>query len=187
MQASHQSAGTSVLENPTAGERIVFRRTARDTGGELVECDLYMRPGGGSPMRHVHAKQEERVEVASGTATYTFGRRRPAQLAASSSLVIPAGVPHRVWNDSDEELHIVVEFRPALDVEGLFEKLFALAASGRTDEHGRPRLVDRILLAHEHEVFAPSPPVGVQRTLVAALAPFARRLSARQDRVARMS
>jgi hypothetical protein len=29
-----------VIENPVTGERVVFRQTARDTGGELLQFDL---------------------------------------------------------------------------------------------------------------------------------------------------
>lgn len=34
------------LVHPVTGERLVFRRRSRDTGGELLEFDLLMAPGG---------------------------------------------------------------------------------------------------------------------------------------------
>ena len=35
-----------MVENPVTGERIVFRQTAADTGGELVAIDLSLPVGG---------------------------------------------------------------------------------------------------------------------------------------------
>jgi hypothetical protein len=35
-----------VLDNPVSGERITFRKTASDTGGELLEFDLELAPDG---------------------------------------------------------------------------------------------------------------------------------------------
>ena len=34
-----------VLEHPVTREKIVFRKTARDTGGELLQADMYLQPG----------------------------------------------------------------------------------------------------------------------------------------------
>ena len=35
-----------ILDNPVSGERIIFRRTAADTGGELLAFDLELQPDG---------------------------------------------------------------------------------------------------------------------------------------------
>ena len=65
------------LENPASGERITFRRTAADTGGELLAIDLELPAGRRVPGgRHVHPKQEERFEVVEGTMRFRLGRKR---------------------------------------------------------------------------------------------------------------
>ena len=46
------------LEHPVTGERMVWRQVARDTNGELVEGDLFARPGGHPAAAHVHPSQE---------------------------------------------------------------------------------------------------------------------------------
>lgn len=51
------------LVHPVTGERIVFRRRARDTAGELLEVTLYSAPTGFVPSAHVHPSQEERLEI----------------------------------------------------------------------------------------------------------------------------
>jgi hypothetical protein len=43
-----------VLEVPALGVRVEFRRTAAETGGELVEFDLVGRPRGFVTLPHVH-------------------------------------------------------------------------------------------------------------------------------------
>lgn len=51
------------LVHPVTGERIVFRRRARDTAGELLEVTLYSAPIGFVPSPHLHPSQEERLEI----------------------------------------------------------------------------------------------------------------------------
>jgi hypothetical protein len=57
-----------VLENPVTRERMVCREVARDTGGELLQADLSVGPGGFVAAEHIHAKQEDRFEVLAGVA-----------------------------------------------------------------------------------------------------------------------
>jgi hypothetical protein len=56
------AAGIGTAENPlvhpVTGERLVFRRRSRDTGGELLEFELLMAPGGFIAAAHVHPNQE---------------------------------------------------------------------------------------------------------------------------------
>jgi len=56
-----------VLENPVSGQRIIFRKTASDTGGELLEVEsVYTKPSPSRPPAHYHPYQEERFVVLSG-------------------------------------------------------------------------------------------------------------------------
>jgi len=56
-----------VIENPVTGERVVFCQTARDTGGELLQFDHYLKVNGIGPYEHFHPRQHERFRVVSGT------------------------------------------------------------------------------------------------------------------------
>jgi hypothetical protein len=47
-----------MIYNPVQNDWIVFRQTARDTGGELMRGELVVSPRGGNPL-HVHPLQEE--------------------------------------------------------------------------------------------------------------------------------
>jgi mannose-6-phosphate isomerase-like protein (cupin superfamily) len=111
-----------VLQNPVTGERIEFRRTARDTGGEALTFDYHLAPGGFAlgKIDHVHPGQEERFEVRSGT----LGVRIDGDewtATPGTRFAVPDETPHTVWNAGDSELHALVEIRPALNLETFFE------------------------------------------------------------------
>ena len=166
------------IENPATGERIVFRKTAADTGGELLLFDLFLKPHGFIPVEHLHARQEERVEVVAGSLRYRLGGREEG-LATAESAVLPPGIPHTLWNDSNDEAHLRMEVRPALNVETALETLFGLARDGKTGKRGMPRPLQGILLAREYELYLARPPVPVQKAVIAVLAPIARLLGYR--------
>src|SRR5436309_15825333 len=65
-------AGASdVVEIERTGERFVFTRRPRDTNGELLEIEFYVKEF--APPAHIHLKLEERVEVLSGRARVWIG------------------------------------------------------------------------------------------------------------------
>jgi hypothetical protein len=55
-----------VLENSVTGERLVFRRTAAETGGVVLGYELVFRPEGFVVQQHVHPSQSGRHEVVAG-------------------------------------------------------------------------------------------------------------------------
>ena len=58
-------AGDELL-NSVTGLRTVFRKTAEETSGELLQVDWIGEPGWTTGPDHVHPRQEERFEVLSG-------------------------------------------------------------------------------------------------------------------------
>jgi mannose-6-phosphate isomerase-like protein (cupin superfamily) len=160
-----------VLENPISGEKIIFRQTAADTDGELLAFELVLAPGGAVPGAHVHPEQEERFEVVSGTLAFRLGLKRVVA-GPGETVVVPAGRMHRFENAGDEPAHVLVEVRPALEMERLFETVVSLAREGRCLRSGMPKPLDLALFvrAFRREVRAPFPPALAVR---AALAPLA--------------
>ena len=167
-----------VIENPVTGERIVFRQTAQDTNGELLQFDLFLKPHGFVPLEHVHSRQEERVEVISGLAGYRLGGKEE-DLSAGQAAALPPGIPHTLWNNSDNETHLVMDVRPALQMETVLETVFGLARDGKTNDKGMPNPLHGALLAREYELFLAGPPIPLQRAGMAVLAPLARLLGYR--------
>jgi quercetin dioxygenase-like cupin family protein len=118
-------AGDELL-NPLTGERIVFVRTAADTGGELLEMDdFWTRPGHRAP-EHAHPEMQERWEIVAGTACFQIAGVQ--RTAGPGEVVLAApGVPHQAWNPSEQPVHLRIQMRPALRWEQFVEGLFALA------------------------------------------------------------
>ena len=164
------------IENPVTGERITFLETPRDAGGELLRLEWSLEPDGFLAGAHTHPHQQERFEVLSGTLGMRVGRRK-YRLSAGEAVVVPQGAVHRWWNDGDETVRGVLEFRPALDTDSLFETIFGLARDGKVSKKGVPTPLQIIALLDEYEdeLGIPLVPKRVQHTVVSLLAPLARR------------
>ena len=164
-------AGDELL-GPTS-RRLVFRRTAADTNGELVEVDAYYEPGGNPPFVHYHPRQEERFEVVSGELlTHVDGVERT--YGAGETFVLPPRSRHSMHNAGSEEVHFIWQTRPALKTEAFFETIFGLARDGKINEKGVPNLLRVAVFMREYqdEVRLTRPPFAVQKLLFELLAPI---------------
>jgi quercetin dioxygenase-like cupin family protein len=172
----------AVIENPPMGGKLLFRQTGRETNGELLQFDFYLRPGGTIAREHVHPQQEERFEVISGNVR---GRMGGEERTASPGDVVntPPGLPHVWWNDSDEEVHLLVEFRPALETESFFRIVFGLARDGKANRQGLPKPLQMavLLAAHPDEFYPAFPPVPVVKAFAFTLAPIGKLFGYRAD------
>jgi mannose-6-phosphate isomerase-like protein (cupin superfamily) len=170
------------LEIPVTGERLIFRRRAADSGGAVLSFEYFLPAGGSVQLAHVHPRQEERFEIVSGRAKIRVGRRL-LRATAGESVVVPRGTVHRLWNDGDDELHVVVEFRPALRTEQGFEQLFGLGRDGKLSARGFPHPLQTAVMAKEYrdEGQFPFLPAVVQRALIAPLATIGERLGYRAN------
>jgi quercetin dioxygenase-like cupin family protein len=165
-----------VLEHPVTREKIVVRKAARDTGGELCQADFYLQPGGFVPAEHIHPRQEERFEVISGTLR---GRVAGKDVSGSkgAKFVVPAGQRHVWWNSGEDSLHVLVEVQPALRTESWFETFFGLAQDGKVNRKtGLPNLLQMAVMmrAYRNELILARPPRLVQTLLFGLLAPMGR-------------
>jgi quercetin dioxygenase-like cupin family protein len=161
------------IENPVTGERLVFRKTSRETGGQAVVIETFVQPNGFVAAAHVHPSQEERFEVRRGSVGFKIGRKKIVA-GPGRRITVPAGTPHKFWNAGDDEAHFVCEVRPALQFESLIETMFGLAADGRTNRKGMPNPLRLAVIANAHfdTVRLPFPPAILQRIALAAGAPL---------------
>ncbi|WP_309572006.1 cupin domain-containing protein [Deinococcus sp.] len=163
-----------VISNPISGETFRFLRTADSTGGQLLELDCTVTPGGrvAVPLLHVHPKQSETFEVLEGSIRTVVGGIE-ATHGPGETVVIPAGVPH-IWENAsaDRPLRFRVRLEPPGHWEALFATTFDLARRGETLPDGRVPLVPMAVNLHhspEHFYLA-GPPVWAQKILFAVLA-----------------
>src|SRR5438445_9406012 len=156
-----------ILEHPVTGERLVWRKVARDTGGELLQADLYVAPGGFVAAEHVHPMQEERFEVLAGVLRLHIDGKEKTMRTGESE-VVPAGRPHVWWNGGQEELHVLGEFRPARRTEMFFEAYCGWAKDGKTNRKGLPNPLRLAVLvaAYQDELRLARPPFAIQIALV---------------------
>src|SRR3954464_3409783 len=112
-------AGDSIV-NPVTGERLVFRQTTRETGGEAVGGETHPPP---KPLLHrplpppprrpappapAPAAQEERFQVLRGSVGFKVGRRKLVA-GPGQRVTVPAGTAHKFWNAGEDAAHFVCE------------------------------------------------------------------------------
>ena len=81
-----------VIDHPVTGEQIVFRKTARDTGGKELAMEFRVRPGGFVAGAHVHPEQEERFEILEGTVRFRIDGREILDLAEALLVALDVGL-----------------------------------------------------------------------------------------------
>jgi quercetin dioxygenase-like cupin family protein len=161
------------IENPVTGERLVFKKTSAETGGESVLFECFVKPSGFVAAAHVHPFQEERFQVIDGTVMFRIdGQELPAE--PGDTILVARGRKHQFWNAGDEEVRFACEVRPALDFERLIETMFSLAQAGKTNTKGMPNPLRLAVIARAHfdTVRLPFPPVWMQRVGLALGAPL---------------
>ena len=171
------------LFNPATGLRTVFRQTAEKTNGELLQVDWIAGGPWTTGPDHIHPLQDERFEVVSGRLGLRVNGVEHV-LEPGDVVVAQAGAPHAAWNAGSEEVHALVDFRPALRTETAFETLAGLAQDGMTTSAGAPKNLFRLALVLRHfedEIYLARPPLAMQRVLLGAVAAVGRLLGYRPE------
>jgi len=161
----------AVLDLAPLGVQIELRRTAAQTGGELLEADVVGRPRGFLAQTHVHPRQEERLEVLDGGLELVVGGARHV-LGPGEAMTVSAGTPHRQRAAGAGPGRVRIQVRPAGDTEAFLERLAALAAGGGFLPGGIPRPVAAAELVRDFGAtagHAAAPPLRVQRALARAI------------------
>jgi quercetin dioxygenase-like cupin family protein/uncharacterized protein YndB with AHSA1/START domain len=159
-----------VLEAPKLGVRVEFRKTAAETGGELLEFDVVGRPRGFIAQAHVHPGQSERHEVIEGAMRIKLGGSARV-LGPGESIHTPAGTEHRHYPAGDGPGRVRVQLRPAMRTEEWLERIAAMDRDGQLLGSGWPRAVAgaRLLRDFSDEAYAAAVPPRVQQALAGAL------------------
>jgi quercetin dioxygenase-like cupin family protein len=133
------------FRNPRTGETITFLQTARETNGELFQMSYTMAPHAAIADEHCHPHQEMRIEVTAGVLSCRVNGVEHA-VHAGESTIIPAGAWHFQSNETEELVHAIEEYRPALQMEQFFQVLIGWANDGKTNETGMPSLLRAAVL-----------------------------------------
>lgn len=81
---------------------------------EAFTMEWTVHPGGYVPFEHVHVNQDEIFRIQSGEMRVKL--RGITKIGkAGDTLIVPRGTRHIAFNDKDEPLVCIVEYRPGLD------------------------------------------------------------------------
>lgn len=162
------------IVNPRTGQRMRFVRTAAESGGAVLVVET-VNPHGPAEPEHVHPEQESTARILAGTLHFSI-RGRTHTVPTGGKIVIPANIPHKFWNEGDEEAVATQEFRPALRIEDFFETYFGLARDGLLNAQGLPNPLRTAVLtrAFWREIRVTRPPAPVQRAFATLLGPLGR-------------
>jgi mannose-6-phosphate isomerase-like protein (cupin superfamily) len=142
------------------------------TGGEYVELDCTVQPGGDTSI-HYHPEQEETYRVLDGTLE-VFREGRWEALAAGESLTVPRGAVHGFRNASGVPVRFLNVHRPALAFQEHLETLDRLVREGKIKGLRDPRSLMYMSIASVEQ--EPSVAVKPPQWLLKGLAFVGRRL-----------
>ena len=169
------------IENPVTGEVLIFRKTSRDTGGELVLVETILRPGATVAAAHSHPYQSESFQVLEGRVGFKVGRDK-VELGSDEGVTVLPRTAHKFWNAGDGPARFTCEIRPAGAFEQLIETMFGLAADGKTSRKGMPNPLRLAVIARHHfdDVRLPLIPHALQRAALALGAPLGKAFGYRE-------
>lgn len=154
---------------------IHFLQTKNDTSGKLLEMESTYQPHSAEPVMHYHPFQEEDFTVLQGELTVNV-KGVLTILKSGDSIHIAPGVPHAMWNNTNNKAVVNWQVRPAMDTEHLLETTAGLASDGKVNKKGMPSILQVALIAIKYsKVFRLSKPAfALQKIVFAILSPFAR-------------
>ena len=159
-----------VLDAAALGVTVEMRRTAEETGGELVEFDVVGRARGFLMQAHVHPSQVERHEVIEGSMRLVIDGREHL-LWPGDAMEVPAGAAHRQLAGGTGSGRVRVQLRPAGRTAAFLERIAELARDGELNRWGfpRPRAAAALVTDFAEAGHAARPPLALQRRLARVL------------------
>jgi quercetin dioxygenase-like cupin family protein len=152
------------IENKRTGQRMIFLKTAQDTNGDLLQIECFSPPTEMREPEHIHPFQENSFRVISGVLHFKIDGKITVA-GPEDEISVPAGIPHHFWNEGDETAHYIQEFRPALQIEDLFQTFFSLSRDGKLSKTGVPNIfrTSLIMLHHANELRILKPAWTIQK------------------------
>jgi quercetin dioxygenase-like cupin family protein len=162
--------GDEILDD--GGYGLIFRKTALDTQGELLEMEAFYQPNGVLPPQHFHPNQEETFQVLAGTFLVVIGTDK-FTYSTGETFKIPAGTSHAMQNASAEKGHLLWQTRPALRSEDFFETVWTMDRENPSDKRSVKEFLQLALVFQKfnREIRLSNP---TQRIILKLLAPVAR-------------
>lgn len=182
VDAEAGEARERIIEDPVLRQKYIFRRVQADDGGEDLRLEMWVAPGGGVLVPHVHPTMDERFKVLSGEITFLLGRKRIPAYAGEEACAAK-GVRHGYQNTGSEEAHVICEVRDPNDeqLRQFLEDSAILDRAGAFTMRGIPRsfkaLLQGAVMLHHHRnmVRFSGPPIWLQDLVLGPLAKMGER------------
>jgi quercetin dioxygenase-like cupin family protein len=124
--------------NPAINDVATFIKTSEETNGEytLMEIDLGKSDG---PPLHYHNAFSEKFQVQEGVLYIQVGKDKQI-LKVGESVIVPAGTPHRFYNETDDRVKFHITLNPGhTGMENFIKIFYGLASDGLTDKKGKQK------------------------------------------------
>lgn len=151
------------IGDPNTGERLTFEVTGGESDGAFVRAHGFVAAHARGPQRHRHRKHSETFTVVTGRLTVEIAGRTVV-LGPGDSVTAEAGAAHTFRNETDEEVELMGEARPAAHFEEGLRAIYGLSRDGRTGP------INLALAARLAESLPAGPPAPLARILVAVMA-----------------
>ena len=160
------------------GSEFTVVKSATDTGGEVLELEMFFPPTTEDVPRHIHPEQAETYEVIEGAFKVLVGSEWH-ELGPGQSATVPAGTVHTFRIVGDQPARVRNLHAPSLDFEDYFATESRLMREGKIKSYSSPVALlyyAGLLRQYRHCMVMASPAL---RTVIAALSPIGRMLLAR--------
>jgi mannose-6-phosphate isomerase-like protein (cupin superfamily) len=124
------------LTNPVTKE--TFRTISASE--EVYVFEWIVAPGGYVPFEHIHLVQDEIFRIEAGEVKLVVeGKEFIGK--AGDVITVPKGKRHVAYNNKNETLKAIVEYRPGLDMHLLEQCYNGLLLDGEYDKKGSPPIL----------------------------------------------
>lgn len=172
---------TDKIKNPVQGDTIIFKKTAKDTDGKLLEFEMFIEPTASGPPQHIHPKAEEQFEVLSGEVQAKIGDKT-YHFDQGDSFTVPPKIAHAWWNEGNEQAQVNVRLIPATRMEDFLRTWYALAKDGKMNDNGLPSIWQLAITSKKYlDSVHLARPLFVQKILWGSLSPVAKILGYKPD------
>lgn len=124
--------------NPAINDSATFIKTSAETKGAYTLIEIELGKSDGPPL-HYHRTFAEKFEVKEGVLFLQI-RKDKKKLNAGESYLVPPGVPHRFYNESNTNVKFNITMEPGhTGMENFIKIIYGLAADNLTDGKGKPK------------------------------------------------
>ena len=160
-----------VLPNEPGG----YRQIIISQEGGFVSTQLDMNPFSQGPPLHIHRKSDETF-VALDKPVSLIVNKEVVVLAPGERITAPAGKPHKMFNDTDEPVSMILTDMPVQKLVYLKQLYGFMNESPDNIKMNRALLQLSVISPHFDSDMSEGPPVFVQNSLFFLLRPMARLL-----------